>query len=95
MISLALTRGLADTRLTPIQRLTLAHLHGELNWSEYRPIKLANVRHGIHCTKGAAYKALVALERWGYIEAHPTEHGPRHFRLVNPDSLHVETRRAA
>ena len=95
MISLALTRGLADARPTPIQRLTLAHLHGELNWSDFRPIKLANVQWGIRCSKAEAFKALVALERHGYLEAALGITRPRNFRLANPSSLASETSRAA
>ena len=95
MISLALTRGLADARLTPNHRLALAHLHGELNWSDYRPIKLANVRLGIRCSKAEAFKALVALERYGYVEAMPGITRPRCYRLANPSSLAGETSRAA
>lgn len=95
MISLALTRGLADTRLTPYQRLALGHLHGELNWSDFRPIKVANVQLGIACRKTVAFDALVSLERLGYIEAEPGSSRPKRYRLRNAECPPTRTSRAA
>lgn len=95
MISVTHIRGLADPRLKATPRLALSWLHSVLSWTEYRPVKLLSLRHGILCSQAEAYKALVALERFGYLEAKPNQSKPKHYRLVNPAILVQETSRSA
>jgi hypothetical protein len=95
MISVTLTRGLADARLKVNHRLALAWLHSVLSWSDYRAVKVMSLRNGIRCSRSDAFKALALLEQLGYLEAHPAQRKPKHYRLANPASLPQETSQVA
>lgn len=95
MISATLERSLADPRLKVNYRLALVWLHSVLSFTDYRSVKVMTLRFGIRCSKSDAFKALAALEEYGYLESQPGQVRPKHYRLANPASLPQETTQVA
>lgn len=97
MIAPALIAAAKDERLRVSSALVLMIMHVDLDYWEFRPVKLNTVRLRTGMAKGTAWKAIAQLIARGYLEEGPRDGGKqRSYRLVNPrGGFPTETRRAA
>jgi DNA-binding IclR family transcriptional regulator len=96
MISAHLMRASADTRLRRDDLRALIQAHSELDWEEYRPLKMQAVGRALRLTRANTSRAVRRLVTFGYLAPGPKDGALRTYRLRTPmHGVTGDTSRAA
>jgi DNA-binding IclR family transcriptional regulator len=84
MISAHLLRASADIRLRRDDFRALIQAHGELDWEEYRPLKMQAIGRALRLTRANTSRAVRRLVLYGYLAPGPKDGALRTYRLRTP-----------
>lgn len=78
----ALRRMATDRRLGPRAIRVYVYLADELDFHDYRPVKLLRLHRELHIDRGALSRTMRSLSDLGYLDRGPREpRGPNTYRL--------------